>query len=94
VLQIFATGFGQTNPAGVDGQIAGADIASPVQKVTATVGGLDAAVQYVGSSNGLVAGVTQVNVAIPAKVQVGNAVPVVLNVGGIASASAITVAIK
>ena len=76
VLQIFATGFGQTNPPGVDGQLAGATPSIPIAAVTATVGGINAAVQYIGSSNGLVAGVTQINVVIPAGVTPGNAVPV------------------
>jgi uncharacterized protein (TIGR03437 family) len=93
VLQVFATGAGQTDPAGIDGQIAGASAVFPVMKVTATIGGIDAPVQYAGSSNGLVAGVTQVNVAIPASAQPGNGVPLVLTVAGNPSASAITVAI-
>jgi uncharacterized protein (TIGR03437 family) len=93
VLQIFATGFGQTNPGGVDGLIAGATPSIPVASVSATIGGLNAPVQYVGSSNGLVAGVTQVNVLIPSGVVPGNAVPVVLTVGGNASSAGITVAV-
>ena len=75
VLQVFATGIGQTKPPGSDGQIAGANVFYPVLNVTATLGGLDAPVQYAGSSNGLVAGVTQINVTIPAGLQPGNAVP-------------------
>lgn len=93
VLQIFATGFGQTNPGGVDGLIAGATPSIPVASISATIGGLNAPVQYVGSSNGLVAGVTQVNVLIPSGVVPGNAVPVVLTVGGNASSAGITVAV-
>jgi uncharacterized protein (TIGR03437 family) len=94
VLQIFATGMGATTPAGADGRIADVNASFPVLKITATVGGMDAPVQYAGSSNGLVAGVTQVNVAIPAGVQPGNAVPVVLYAGGTPSPSSITVAIR
>jgi len=94
VLQVFATGFGQTGPAGVDGEIAGADPSFPILKVTATVGGIDAAVQYAGTAEGLLAGVTQVNVAIPAGVQHGDAVPLMLSVGGSASPTGTTVAIR
>ena len=93
VLQIFATGFGQTTPSGVDGQLAGANPSIPVARVTATIGGTNAPVQYAGSSNGLVAGVMQVNVLVPAGVTPGNAVPLVLNVAGNPSAPGITVAI-
>ena len=93
VLQVFATGIGQTSPAGSDGLIAGAMPVSPALDVTATVGGIDAPVQYAGSSNGLVAGVTQINVQIPPEVQPGSSVPVVLNVGGVSSVSTISVAV-
>jgi uncharacterized protein (TIGR03437 family) len=94
VLQIFATGFGQTNPTGIDGQLAGTTASIPILSVTATVGGVNAPVQYVGSSNGLVAGVTQVNVIVPSSVQPGSAVPLVLNVGGTLSTTGLTVAIR
>ncbi len=93
VLQVFMTGAGQTNPGGVDGQIAGASASSPMLNVTATVGGMPASVQYAGSSNGLVAGVTQVNVAIPANVQTGDQVPVVISIGGKSSGAGVTAAI-
>jgi uncharacterized protein (TIGR03437 family) len=93
VLQIFATGFGQTAPAGIDALIAGATASKPVANVTATIGGLNAAVQYAGSSNGLVAGVIQVNVTVPKGVTSGIAVPLVLNVGGASSPTGTTVAI-
>jgi uncharacterized protein (TIGR03437 family) len=94
VIQIFATGFGQTNPPGVDGQIAGPNISSPVAKVAATLGGIAAPAQYVGSSAGLVAGVIQVNVVVPTGVTPGDAVLLVLNVGGVSSAPGMTVAIQ
>jgi uncharacterized protein (TIGR03437 family) len=93
VLQVFATGFGQTTPSGVDGQIAGPTASLPVQAVTATIGGINATVEYAGSSYGLVSGVIQVNVLIPAGVTTGNGVPIVLNVGGVVSPTGTTVAI-
>lgn len=94
VLQVYATGEGQTSPAGIDGQLGGATQAHPVLPVTATVGGLPAVVQYAGSAVGLVAGVIQVNVQIPANAPTGSAVPLVISVGGVASQSVITVAVK
>jgi uncharacterized protein (TIGR03437 family) len=94
VLQLFMTGAGQTNPAGVDGQLAGSDPAVPLGMVTATIGGVDAPVQYAGSSSGLVAGVTQVNVVVPAGSPSGDAVPIVVNVGANPSPSGVTVAIR
>jgi uncharacterized protein (TIGR03437 family) len=45
------------------------------------VGGLPAVVQYKGGVSGVVAGLMQVNVQIPAGVATGGYVPVVLSVG-------------
>jgi len=46
------------------------------QGVTCTIGGSNAPVQYAGGAPGLVAGLMQVNVQIPAGIQAGSAVPV------------------
>jgi len=46
-------------------------------KATATIGGLPAVVQYYGSAPGLISGVMQVNVQIPATASSG-AVPIVI----------------
>ncbi len=94
VLQIFATGGGQTNPPGVDGQLAGSDPSKLLAAITATLGGVDAPVQYYGSSSGLVAGVFQVNILIPLGAPKGTAIPIVLKVGGNPSPSGVTVAIQ
>jgi uncharacterized protein (TIGR03437 family) len=94
VLQIFITGAGQTIPAGVDGELAGSNPAQPQAAVTATIGGVPATVQYAGSSNGLVAGVTQVNVQVPQGTPSGSAVPLVVQVGANPSPSGVTVAIQ
>lgn len=94
VLQIFATGAGQTNPAGVDGQLAGNQPSIPLVSISATLGDLDAPVQYAGTSSGLVAGVLQVNVVIPPNAPAGSAVPLTIKVGGIPSQQGITVAIR
>ena len=93
VLQVFATGAGQTDPAGVDGQLAGDDPSIPVATVTAQIAGVDAPVEYAGSSSGLVAGVLQVNVQIPPGVPTGDAVPLTLKIGGNFSQQGVTVAI-
>ncbi len=94
VLQVFITGAGQTNPAGVDGQLAGSTPSQPLGSVTATIGGVPATVQYAGSSNGLVAGVTQVNILIPPGAPSGSAVPIVIQVGANPSPTGVTVAIR
>jgi uncharacterized protein (TIGR03437 family) len=77
-ISLYATGEGQTAPAGIDGKLGGS---KPVLPVSATVGGIPAAVQYAGGAQGQVTGLMQVNVQIPAGVQPGGYVPVVLQVG-------------
>lgn len=80
-ISLYATGEGQTTPAGVDGKLATVPLPSPTLPVTATVGGVPAIVQYKGAVLGTVAGLMQVNVQIPSSVKPGGYVPVVLTVG-------------
>ena len=79
-ISLYATGEGQTIPAGVDGRLSSTS-ARPVFPVSVTVGGIPAFVQYAGGSPGQVAGLMQINVQIPTGVQPGAYVPVVLQVG-------------
>jgi uncharacterized protein (TIGR03437 family) len=94
VITLYATGEGQTNPLGSDGKIASPPLPAPAQGVTATIGGVSALVQYAGGAPGLVAGVMQVNVTVPDEVSPTAAARVVLNVGGVSSPDAVTVAIR
>ena len=80
-ISLYVTGAGQTNPGGADGQPGSVPLPTPILPVTATVGGRTATVQYAGGGVGLVAGVIQVNVIVPAGTTAGNAVPVSLQVG-------------
>jgi len=81
VVAVYMTGEGQTSPAGATGVIAPINVPAPwkqpLLKATATVGGAQATVQYYGSAPGLVSGVMQVNVQIPAKAPSG-ALPIVI----------------
>jgi len=92
VLSLYATGEGQTSPAGVDGKLAAAPLPQPVAKVTVTIGGVAAEVQYAGGAPGQIAGVMQVNVVVPGGLS--GAVPVVLTVGGVSSQGGVTVAVR
>jgi uncharacterized protein (TIGR03437 family) len=94
VISIFASGAGQTNPPGVDGQVTGTMLPTPLLPVTVQIGGLNAKVSYAGAAPGLVSGVTQVNALIPLGVNPGSAIPIVLNVGGVSSQVGVTIAIK
>jgi len=81
VVSVYMTGEGQTSPAGVTGAIAPINVPAPWKqpqlKATSTIGGLPAQVQYYGSAPGLVSGVMQVNVQIPANAPSG-ALPLVI----------------
>jgi uncharacterized protein (TIGR03437 family) len=93
IIVMFATGAGQTDPAGIDGQIAGDTLPKPLLGVSAQIAGLDAKVLYAGAAPGMVAGVLQVNCLVPLDSPSGYAVPIVLSVGKTSSPAGVTVAI-
>jgi uncharacterized protein (TIGR03437 family) len=94
IISLYATGEGQTTPGGVDGKPASVPYPKPNLPVTVTVGGQDAPVKYAGGAPGMVAGLMQVNVQIPAGIQTGNAVQVLLRVGDALSQGAVTIAVR
>lgn len=94
VIVLYGTGEGQTLPLGQDGAPAGADLPRPVLPVKVTIGGQEGVILYAGGAPGLVAGLVQINVRVPAGIPAGNAVPVVLQVGEAASAAGVTVAVQ
>jgi len=94
VVVLFATGEGQTNPAGVDGLVATTDVLrEPVLPVSVTIGGQTAQVLYAGGAPGNVAGVMEVEVVAPTGAAPG-ADAVVLTVGTASSQSNVTVSLK
>jgi uncharacterized protein (TIGR03437 family) len=95
VVSIFATGAGQTDPAGLDGVISANSLPLPKPQlaVTAQINGEDAEVTYAGAAPGLVAGMLQVNVRVPADAPKGTAVPVTITVGAATSQAGVTLAI-
>jgi uncharacterized protein (TIGR03437 family) len=80
-ISLYATGEGQTSPAGQDGKVGPSVPPTPVLPVTVTVGGMPATVQYAGGVPGQIAGLMQINVQIPSGVQPGGYVPLILKVG-------------
>jgi uncharacterized protein (TIGR03437 family) len=92
VVSIYATGEGQTSPAGVTGSVTKAPN-SPVAQVSVSIGGVAATVQYAGSAPRDVAGVLQVNAVMPSSVASGPQA-VTLTVGGVASQPGVTIALK
>jgi uncharacterized protein (TIGR03437 family) len=89
---LYATGLGQTNPAGVDGLQGAVPLPLPLLRVTATIGGQAATVQYAGGGIGLVAGIAQINLQVPSGLPSG-ANAVVLTVGGVSSPAGVTIVV-
>jgi uncharacterized protein (TIGR03437 family) len=94
VISIYATGEGQTNPAGQDGRIITTDLRVPLAPVSAIIGLVPAQVTYAGSAPGLVAGVIQINAYVPANAPVGGQIPIVFLTGTTASGAMVTMAVK
>jgi uncharacterized protein (TIGR03437 family) len=93
-ITLFASGEGQTAPAGVDGKVGGSTPSLPILPVTVTVGGMPALVQYAGGAPGQVAGLMQVNAQIPSGVKPGGYVPVVLRVGDASTTPGVWIAVS
>jgi uncharacterized protein (TIGR03437 family) len=92
-VAIYATGGGQTSPAGVNGQIVSTPAPLNAATVAVSIGGQSAQVAYAGGAPGLYAGILQVNAIIPSGATSGSNT-LVLNIGGVASPAGVTVAVK
>ena len=93
VVMVYGTGGGAVNPVVNAGSVAGATLSWITSQYSATVNGEAATVLYAGSAPGLVYGVYQFNVQLPADVQSGSA-KIVLKVGNSTSQSDVTVFVK
>jgi endo-1,4-beta-xylanase len=93
VIQIFGTGGGVVAGGATDGAPAPNALSPLATQPTATIGGVNAQVDYAGSAPGLVNGVIQVNLTVPTGLASGPQ-PVVLNFGSAQSQAGITVAVK
>jgi uncharacterized protein (TIGR03437 family) len=88
IVVFYATGAGQTNPPGVDGSVATAPFPVPVQKVSVTIGGVQANLLYQGAAPFEIAGLLQVNAVIPLGLTPSDTVPLVLTIGNASSQTA------
>jgi uncharacterized protein (TIGR03437 family) len=101
VVLLYATGAGQTTPAGTDGLIASEVLPRPVLNVKVELmvfsGGFLSTwplkALYAGAAPGLVAGVLQVNAALPANLPAGRH-EVILTVGGKMSPTGVTLTVE
>ena len=90
-LVLYATGGGAMKPAVTDGATAFPTLSTLTQSVTARIGGVNASVLYAGVAPGIVAGVLQINLAIPGGVPPGTAVSVDVTIGGVPTQPGVTV---
>jgi len=93
VVQIFMTGQGQTNPAGVTGALPTFPTPTATLPVTVTIGGRPAQTEFVGLAPGL-AGLLQINAVVPQDVTPGTAVELSVTTGGITSQAGVTLAVQ
>ena len=61
---------------------------------TVTIGTDTVAPDYAGSVPGSIAGLVQINAAVPNTVKPGKQVPVLITVGGVTSPTGVTIAVK
>jgi uncharacterized protein (TIGR03437 family) len=94
VISIYSTGAGITTPASADGELIGAPLRFLAQTTVVTIGGVNAVVKYAGAAPGAVAGLTQINVEVPAGISSALALPVIVRIGDFTSTSGVTVAVK
>jgi uncharacterized protein (TIGR03437 family) len=92
IISFFATGEGQTTPAGIDGKLGSTPLPQPLQQVTVTIGGVPADVKYAGGVQRVIAGVMQVNAVVPSGAT--GAVSVTISVGGITSQPGVTLSVS
>jgi len=78
VVVFYATGGGQTDPPGVDGEITKDVLARPRLPVGVWIQGREAEVLYAGAAPGIVSGVMQVNIKLPMDIPSDNKVSVTM----------------
>jgi uncharacterized protein (TIGR03437 family) len=99
VVMVYLTGEGQTNPPSVTGAITTVTLPppqvtpAPLLAVGVTINGQPASYVYAGEAPGLVAGMMQLNVQIPANAPSGD-LPIKVSIGGNISQNGVTVSVR
>ena len=94
IVTCFATGEGQTTPAGIDGKINNGVLPTPLLPISVLVGGINAEILYAGAAPGMISGVMQINFRVPANVIPSNELSVIIRVGTFASSGKVTMVVK
>jgi uncharacterized protein (TIGR03437 family) len=91
---LFVTGEGQTSPPGVTGKVTSmsGQTPQPLPPVAVLIGGQPASITFFGEAPGVISGVMQLHVQIPADVPPGN-LPISVIVGGQSSPNGVTVSV-
>jgi uncharacterized protein (TIGR03437 family) len=99
IVQVYLTGEGQTSPPSVTGAITAVSLPppqvtpAPLLAVGVTINGQPASYVYAGEAPGLVAGMMQLNVQIPANAPSGD-LAILVSVGGHTSQNGVTVSVQ
>jgi uncharacterized protein (TIGR03437 family) len=97
IVGLYATGEGQTSPAGIDGRVVPyislAALPRPKLPVRVTLGGVPAEVVFAGAAPNMVS-MMQVNIRVPGNAPIGDAIPLVLTVGENSSPASATMAVR
>ena len=99
IVQVFMTGEGQTSPQGVTGVITAVTLPppqvtpAPLLPISVFINGQPVLYTYAGEAPGMVAGVMQLNVQIPANAPSG-ALSIQVSIGGNMSQNGITVSVQ
>jgi len=99
IVQVYMTGEGATSPPSVTGEITTATLPppqvtpAPLLKVAVLINGQPASYAYAGEAPGLVAGMMQLNVQIPANVPSGD-LQILVSIGGNTSQNGVTVSVQ
>jgi len=93
IVVLFATGLGAMRPAMNDGELASPPYAQPAAAYKVLIGDRECEVLYGGAAPGLVAGLVQLNVRVPADIAPG-VVPVILEADGVRSPRTVSVAVR
>ncbi len=93
IIVLFATGEGQTSPAGIEGRPAGSPAPAPLLPVSLRIGDYPAEILYAAAAPGF-AGLLQVNARIPGGFAPPGILPVTLQVGSAVSQPGVTIAVR
>jgi uncharacterized protein (TIGR03437 family) len=93
IVQIYATGGGQTTPGSSTGTVA-VGPANLLDTAVVQIGGVNAQVIYAGAAPSEVDGVLQLNVLVPTSLAAGTSLPVVISIRGANSQTSATMAVN